>query len=291
MTKSTARIPWGRLLKCGISLGVYFFSRVGNALVRLLGSKQAGSCVILNYHSIPADQRRAFARQMDILKSRATPLRIEPNVTLEPGQHFAAITFDDGFENFIEEALPELRSRNIPATVFIIVQALGKEFGNKQCFEKVMSVDQMRELPPDLVTIGSHTLTHPFLPSASYQDAHREIMESRVELERLLGRPISMFSFPFGGFKEEHIEMCRGAGYRRIFTTLPYLAFTSRREFAVGRVRADTFDWPLETRLKLAGAYRWLPLAFALKKKISNAYKKVPDGRIGQAASNSPNVN
>lgn len=291
MTKSTPSIPWGRLLKCGISLWVYFFSRIGEGLVRLTGGKPAGSCVILNYHSIPAGQRKAFARQMDILKSRATPLRIDPDVALEPGQHFAAITFDDGFENFIEEALPELRSRNIPATVFIIVQALGKEFGNKQCFEKVMSVDQMRELPQDLVTIGSHTLTHPFLPNATYQDAHREITESRVELERLLGRPISMFSFPFGGFKEEHVEMCREAGYDRIFTTLPYLAFTSQREFSVGRVRADTYDWPLETRLKLAGAYRWLPLAFALKRRISNSYKRIPDGRIGQAVSNSPNVN
>jgi peptidoglycan/xylan/chitin deacetylase (PgdA/CDA1 family) len=242
----------------------------------------------LNYHSIPADQRKAFGRQMDILKSCVTPLRIRPDATLEPGHHCAAVTFDDGFENFIEEALPELRSRNIPATVFIIVQALGKEFGSKERFEKVMSVDQMRELPSDLVNIGSHTLTHPFLPGASNEDAHREITESRVELERLLGQPISMFSFPFGGFKEEHIEMCRAAGYQRIFTTLPYMAFTSRQEFAVGRIRADTFDWPLETRLKLAGAYRWLPLAFSLKKNISNAYKKVPDGRIGQTASNSP---
>jgi peptidoglycan/xylan/chitin deacetylase (PgdA/CDA1 family) len=288
LTYSATNIPWGRLLKCGISLGVYFFLGLGNALVRLSGRKPAGSCVILNYHSIPADQRKNFARQMDILKSCATPLRIEPDITVIPGHHFAAITFDDGFENFIEEALPELRSRNIPVTIFIIVQALGKEFGSKGHFEKVMSVDQMRELPQDLVTIGSHTLTHPFLPGATHQDAHREIAESRVELERLLGRTVSMFSFPFGGFKEEHVEMCRAAGYQRIFTTLPYPAFTSRREFAVGRVRADTFDWPLETRLKVAGAYRWLPLAFTLKKKISNAYEKVPDGHIGRAASNSP---
>lgn len=284
MTNGEAGIPWQRLLKCGISLVVFSLSRVKDFLTYALGGKPTGSCVILNYHSVPADQRAAFARQMDMLRAHAKPLRVDSVVPLEPGVQCAAITFDDGFENFIHEVLPELRTRNIPATVFIIVEALGKEFGTKNRLEKVMSVAQMQALPEDLVAIGSHTLTHPFLPNTDYDVAHREITESRIALERLLGRPISMFSFPFGGFKEEHVEVCRAAGYRRIFTTLPHLAFTDPEEFTVGRVRADTTDWPMEFRLKLAGAYRWLPKAFIWKRRVSNAYKTVPQAGIGQAA-------
>src|ERR1700693_6123061 len=86
----------------------------------------------------------------------------------------------------------------------------------------------------------------------------------------MLDRPIELFSFPFGGFTQTLVDICREAGYRRVFTTLPTLASTSPQNFAVGRVRADTTDWPLETRLKIAGAYRWLPLAFRLKRGILN---------------------
>jgi hypothetical protein len=62
--------------------------------------------------------------------------------------------------------------------------------------------------------------------------------------------------------------LCREAGYERIFTTLPVFAFAEPGEFVVGRVRVDPTDWPLEFRLKLAGAYRWLPAAFAFKRLI-----------------------
>ena len=180
------------------------------------------------------------------------------------------ITFDDGFENFISVALPELQRRNIPSTVFIILDALGNEFGTPALLEKVMSTDQLRRIPQDLVTLGSHTLTHPFLPSLGREEAVKELLESRLQLEKILNRGVTLFSFPFGGFTDELIRLSRQAGYTRVFTTLPHLAFTNTEEFAFGRIRADTTDWPLEFRLKLAGAYRWLPWAFALKRILLN---------------------
>jgi peptidoglycan/xylan/chitin deacetylase (PgdA/CDA1 family) len=290
-------IPWDRVVKCAISLAVHTGTKVKNGLLRLVGVKPAGFCVILNYHSIPAEERALFASQMDLLVRYSKPLRADTMTALQPGTAYAAVTFDDGFENFIDQALPELRARNIPSTMFIIVDALGKEFGPKEHLERVMSVQQMRQLPEDFVAIGSHTLTHPFMPNCDRDQAERELLNSRLELEKLLGRPVTMFSFPFGGFSEEGIQLCRQAGYSRIFTALPYNAFQDVNEFIVGRCRADTSDWPLEIRLKLAGAYRWLPLAIELKKKLfalkrklsgsgnSNAKsdQKVPEVRIGQS--------
>jgi peptidoglycan/xylan/chitin deacetylase (PgdA/CDA1 family) len=249
-------------------------------VLRAFGVRPAGSCVILNYHSITADQREAFARQLDILCRCATPVRIDHEATSEPGKNTAAITFDDGFEDFLLQALPELRRRNIPSTVFVIVKAVGQEFGTRERLDRVMSVQQLRDLPEDLVTIGSHTLTHPFLPETTTTDAYQEIVESRKQLEKMLDRPIELFSFPFGGFTPALVDICREAGYRRVFTTLPTLALNSPQEFVVGRVRADTTEWPLETRLKIAGAYRWLPLAFKLKWKfLSNRVFMMGSGK------------
>lgn len=49
------------------------------------------------------------------------------------------------------------------------------------------------------MTIGAHTLTHPNLPNAGEADAWREIQGSRARLERELGAPVTMFSYPNGG--------------------------------------------------------------------------------------------
>jgi peptidoglycan/xylan/chitin deacetylase (PgdA/CDA1 family) len=253
---------------------VFVFSAIQDFLMRLFGGTPRGSCVVLYYHSIPADQRRQFSAQMDVLLRCAAPIQLTDNVELRAGAHQAAVTFDDGFENFYENALPELVSRRIPAVMFVIAEASGKGFGPMGHSEKVMSLDQLRSLPEDLVTIGSHTLTHPMLPAISEAEALREIGESRTKLKQMLNHDIQLFSFPFGGFNERLVEVCKDAGYSRVFTTLPNFAFADANEFAVGRVRVDPTDWPLEFRLKLAGAYRWLPVAFRLKRIMVPSWLK-----------------
>jgi peptidoglycan/xylan/chitin deacetylase (PgdA/CDA1 family) len=132
----------------------------------------------------------------------------------------------------------------------------------------VMSAEQLRSLPQDLITVGSHTVTHPFLPAISKETARREIHESRSQLSALLQRDVRLFSFPFGGFTRQLLHLCREAGYRHVFTTLPCFALADPTEFVVGRVRVDPTDWPLEFFLKLAGAYHWLPGAFKLKRRL-----------------------
>jgi peptidoglycan/xylan/chitin deacetylase (PgdA/CDA1 family) len=105
--------------------------------------------------------------------------------------------------------------RKIPTTVFVISDALGKSFGPQGRPEKVMSSDQIRALPRDLVSIGSHTSTHPFLPAISEQDARIELAQSRAQIEAILDRNVPLFSFPFGGFNECLVAQCRDCwGFR-----------------------------------------------------------------------------
>jgi len=235
----------------------------------LLGGPARRSCMVLYYHSVPPDQRTRFAQQLDVILRRAQPIDVSGPIDLRPGTHYAGITFDDAFENFIDQALPELSKRNIPSTMFVISGALGKGFGPAGRAEKVMSAKQLCSLPVELVSIGSHTVSHPFMPRISLENAHSELLESKAALENLVRREVSTFSFPFGGFSADLVELCRQSGYRRIFTTFPSFAFAvDPSEFVVGRIRVDPTDWPIEFRLKLAGAYNWLPLAFALKRRL-----------------------
>ncbi|PYU71594.1 MAG: hypothetical protein DMG49_09060 [Acidobacteria bacterium] len=283
--KNPSTLTCTRLLKCGISLGVFAATNLQTLLARLLGRDSRGTCVVLDYHSLPPDQRTRFAEQLDTLLQLAEPIDVSTDIQLRSGVRYAGVTFDDAFENFVHQALPELEKRNMPATLFVISDALDKAFGPAGCAERVMSLEQLRSLPTGLISIGSHTATHPMLPLLSESEARMELVQSRKSLEERLRRPVLTFSFPFGGFSQRLIELCREAGYKRVFTTLPVLAFTDPSEFVVGRVRVDPTDWPLEFRLKLAGAYRWLPAAFAFKRKIVSCPILRPFfGRMGQGA-------
>jgi peptidoglycan/xylan/chitin deacetylase (PgdA/CDA1 family) len=273
-------VSLSRLVKLGISLGVYAVSAVDRFLNRAMGRAARSSCVVVYYHSVDAAQRVRFAKQMDQLLSYAKPIAANEATNLQPGTHHVAVTFDDGFKNFYECALPELVKRGIPATMFVITDVIGKTFGPDGYAEEVMSLEQIRALPESLVTIGSHTLTHPLLPSVNLDQAKREIALSRAKLEEQLHRRIVLFSFPYGGFNQKLVEICHEAGYQRIFSTLPHFAFKKRHEFVTGRVSVDPTDWPLEFRLKIAGAYRWLPWAYEVKRKIfGNAFAQSMLGR------------
>ncbi len=271
--QSTANKSIARIVKCAISLGVFAGSNLTALFSRITGKPLKRSCVILYYHSVPAEQRARFARQLDVLLRYSRLIDATSAVELQNGIHYAGITFDDAFENFISCALPELSKRRIPSTMFVISKALGKAFGPVGSAEKVMSMEQLRALPADLVTIGSHTETHPYMPDLDESNARRELALSKASLEHILNREITTFSFPSGGFTTQLVEMCHELGYRRVFTTLPFLAFAvSNEEFAVGRVRVDPTDWPIEFRLKLAGAYRWLPRAIEWKRKLRSRH-------------------
>jgi peptidoglycan/xylan/chitin deacetylase (PgdA/CDA1 family) len=251
----------------------------GDQMDRLFGRSPRHRCVVLAYHSVPAAQRHLFRSQMDLLLSSTKPVHADIKALPKEGGYYAAITFDDGLEDIIDNALPELEKRGIPSTIFIITDLLGsmrnwEHRGGEDTSEvKVMSREQLLGLPSDLVRIGSHTKTHAFLPNLEDDKARREISESRTNLETLLKGDVKMFSLPYGAYNANIIKECREAGYERVFTGLPVFAFSQPGEFVTGRVVVMLTDWPIEFRLKLAGAYRWLPHAYALKRRVMSTLR------------------
>lgn len=268
-------IPWqkGRIVKFLISLGWFAGDCAWRLAVRMLGRMPKATCVILYYHSVPDEQQRAFAHQMDVVASLTIPISLEHIPQLLPRKRYSSITFDDGFEDTLDNALPELQKRGIPATFFVTAACLGQSAAwwpepAPERQRRIARPERWQQLPPDLISIGSHTLTHPHLSSLSETEARRELWESRLVLEELLKRKIRTLSFPYGDFNADLVSWCRDAGYERIFTSLPGNAFQNVNEFISGRVSVEPTDWPLEFRLKLLGAYRWLPSAISWKRRI-----------------------
>ena len=65
-------------------------------------------------------------------------------------------------------------------------------------------------------------------------DAHlrQELQGSRLKLEQMLGREVKLFSSPYGEPNDKVIAACQEGGYDRMFTALPFLAFSTPQEFA-----------------------------------------------------------
>ncbi len=253
-----------RVLKLLLSLAVrgWDVSRIG--LLWLIGRQPPSSCVVLYYHGIRPGQRERFARQMDELLRLTLPLRAGYRDTLKPGRRYSAVTFDDGFLSVLKNALPELEQRRIPATWFIPSGCLGRRppwLTNAESpgwQERILTEEQLASLKDHpLLTVGSHSVSHPRLSELRDDACVRELRQSRSDLERILGKQITEFSFPHGKCDARLIQLAKAAGYKRVFTIQPALALSWADEFVTGRVAVDPDDWRLEFRLKLLGAYRW----------------------------------
>lgn len=272
------------MLKRMVNLAGSILVRIADSVYdnscRLVGKPLPRRCVVLAYHSVPAAQRDLFVKQMGMLSRQAKVVHADIDGLPEQGGHYVAITFDDGYEDVVENALPELKKRGMPSTIFIITDLLGckrnweHRGGEDTSDVRLMTHEQLRELPSNLVHIGSHTMTHAFLPKLEVGKLQEELAGSREKLENLLARKIKTFALPYGAYNDTVLRICHEAGYERVFTGLPIFAFETPGEFLTGRAVVGLTDWPFEFRLKAAGAYRWLPWAYSLKRRIRSTLRR-----------------
>lgn len=259
--------PLSRLAKLFGSAIFHGLTILFRRVQKIQGKSPPASCIVLCYHAVAAGDRMCFARQMDTLIRNAEPVRPDNTKALLPGKRYVAITFDDGHQSVVENALPELREREIPCAIFIISDLLGQSapwsgLEGYSWEDKYITQDVLCQLPSDLVIVGSHTSTHPRLSSVSEAEARRELEGSRNFLEKAIFKEVSLFAFPYGDHNQSLLDRCMDAGYRRVFTVEPVMAFSEPHEFVSGRVMVEPRDWPIELYLKIQGAYRWLALVF-----------------------------
>lgn len=95
--------------------------------------------------------------------------------------------------------------------------------------------DDFPQLDPALITIGSHTLSHPILPTIDDVELHRELHESRAMLEKRLGRTVDLFCYPNGSSDARVREAARQA-YRAAVTTQEGLVRSEVDHIAIPRI-------------------------------------------------------
>jgi peptidoglycan/xylan/chitin deacetylase (PgdA/CDA1 family) len=153
------------------------------------------------------------------------------------------ITFDDGYRNFAEHALPLLTEFGFKATIFVPVDYVGKqplwlerdrkmtlplldEVGMSAEDRRALEVNtiallrdplmdwpELRELAGAGFDIQSHSCAHHFLTTLPPAQVTDDLIRSRKTLEDRLGRPVQAIAYPYGASNPEVAAAARDAGF------------------------------------------------------------------------------
>jgi peptidoglycan/xylan/chitin deacetylase (PgdA/CDA1 family) len=183
---------------------------------------------ILMYHGICKLSRdpngactsiERFRAQMNYLKIRnLRGVSVRELLRAESTRGLIGLTFDDGYENFLQAAVPVLEGFGFSATVFVVSGLLGEENDWKHDFEprprlKLLPASGVREVAERGMEVGSHGASHVGLRGLDPELLQKEVKVSREALGEALGREVEGFCYPYGSLDDAAIQAVRTAGY------------------------------------------------------------------------------
>jgi peptidoglycan/xylan/chitin deacetylase (PgdA/CDA1 family) len=247
------------------------------------------------YHSVSDDPPRAtrrlsvhpeaFDQQMATLARHGFSTRTfgQLGEALAAGtplpERTVVLTFDDGYADFHQHALPALDSRGFTATVFVTTGWLD-DAGDQAAGEpldRMLTWAQVRELVGAGVEIGAHSHSHPQLDQISLPALREELRHSKTLLESGTGQPVHSLAYPFGYSSRRVRAEVAATGYR-------YAAAVAN---TVGGAGADRLALPRLTIRRSTGvgtferivATEGLSRTFAVDRALTRGYSVVRRAR------------
>ena len=263
-----------RFVKIFISVLYIFFKKILFFLFRIPDNQQ---CVVIYYHSVLKKEKERFIRQLNYLSNKYSFISLNSLNTKTSKKSLISITFDDGLSSILKNALPELKKREIPTTIFIPAAKIGSypnwEQKDQEIYseDRILNRDEIKILSDQGIEIASHTLHHTDLRNVTSEVAREEFDLSKSYLEEIIGKEVVSFSFPYGSYNDVLINLAFSCGYNFVYTTQPEIISLPTERKIFGRVGVDPDDSLLEFKLKVAGAYSWLPRASRWKTKIKKS--------------------
>jgi len=183
---------------------------------------------ILGYHSISDDASDVlsvsvdqFSAQMDILHSQGYRV-VSLGCLLSDAclksieKKTVILTFDDGYSDFLSNALPILMKYKYPATLFIVPGQVGgcSSWQVSNLRKPLLDWPSVIKVSGMGYEIGSHSLNHRRLTGLSDSELNDELASSRKMLEDKILKPVECFSYPWGDFGPREEEAVRASGYK-----------------------------------------------------------------------------
>lgn len=125
------------------------------------------------------------------------------------------ITFDDGYEDFVENALPILLHYRIAATVFLVTDLMGRtaSWSHWNRNERLMTEDEVRYIRKQGISTGSHTATHVDLTAVNPVELKGQLDKSRDKLVEF-GESFPTLSYPWGRCSGPIGRAAKESGYK-----------------------------------------------------------------------------
>lgn len=237
---------------------------------------------ILMYHSISNDPeyRRhpyhwlntsptVFREQMQFLAmNNFSVISLEEAIQIFKNRHsynskIIALTFDDGYQDFLTEAFPILNEFGFKATVFLPTSFIGKNrlfFNNKPC----LTWSEVKQLYEHKIRFGSHTVNHPKLLKLNKTEILNEINLSKRSIENILSDEIQSFSYPYAlsEASKDHLNYIKCCliefGYTMGVSTRIGCSPIDDDIFLMKRLPVNSGDDLSLLSAKILGYYNWL---------------------------------
>ncbi|MEK6647195.1 MAG: polysaccharide deacetylase family protein [Candidatus Firestonebacteria bacterium] len=169
------------------------------------------------------------------------------------------ITFDDGYENFLDFAYPVLQKYNFVATVFLTSGCIGdiSKWDAKYVNAKLLSKEQICELSKNGISFGSHSKTHPHFSKLNSDEILREIVESKKEIEGILGKRINTFSYPYNEYNFNIEKLVEKAGFDCACAIRSHNRTVTENVYALRRINVKNSDKLFQFSRKISRWYLW----------------------------------
>lgn len=197
--------------------------------------------IALGYHGVSARWPSSLAvdpeqlrRQISYLLERGhRPVTVTEAARLGARERLVVITFDDALASVYRLAFPILQELGAVATVYAPSEPILS--GQPMAWPEVrdhlatehaaeldgMTVEELREVASAGWEVGSHTCTHPWLPTLDADRLRDELVRSRADLQAALGLPCTSLAYPFGAHDDRVVAATQAAGYETA-VTLPH---------------------------------------------------------------------
>jgi len=218
-----------------------------------------------------------LARHFEVVSLAALVERLRTGGDLSG---MAVITFDDGYLDNHEVAAPILRKVGLPASFFVSTGYIGTERvpgwdADQGVVPQWMTWEHVRDLRRQGFELGAHTVNHVNLGDAdSFRRAHaaplpehwnvnvgpgeqaREVEDSKAQLERELGAPVTAFAYPFGrreNLSENSRRFVREAGFTVCVSAVGGTVVQGTAPLAINRVPVSQWiETPAQFLFELA---------------------------------------
>jgi peptidoglycan/xylan/chitin deacetylase (PgdA/CDA1 family) len=230
---------------------------------------------ILMYHQIDARPARGtpmrglvvsprtFALQMGLLAALGyrglSMSALMPYLRGEKRGKVCGITFDDGYLNNLEHAMPVLQRHGFSSTCYFVSGQLGGsnvwDHSKGILVKPLMQTDHLRAWAQGGQEVGAHTRSHADLTQLDAAQALDEIQGCKHDLEEASGAAVSQFCYPYGFYNRALVEQVRQAGYSAATTTARSRATVQSSVWELPRVPVMGSVWLPQFWRKVATAY------------------------------------